>query len=178
MGRHLIPEIADALKAQDLLEKDAQFTTVDQMLDGLRHLITTGGVGEHAAARCAKPPERMDRDSSRGSTDEALEPPVARHDRPVGQSSRQSRRGRTDLCRNSSMLALGAVRAGTLRTGQIFGGAARSLQADADRDTTGRLRTVCRETASTLHPRCGEPVLARSDDAHSTHAREGAAQKR
>lgn len=35
MGRHLIPEIADALKAQGLLDKDAQFATVDQMLDGL-----------------------------------------------------------------------------------------------------------------------------------------------
>jgi hypothetical protein len=35
MGRHLIPEMADALKAQGLLEKDAQFTSVDQMLDGL-----------------------------------------------------------------------------------------------------------------------------------------------
>jgi len=35
MGRHLIPEIADALKAQGLLERDAQFATVDQMLDGL-----------------------------------------------------------------------------------------------------------------------------------------------
>ena len=35
MGRHVIPEIADALKAQGLLEKDAQFATVDQMLDGL-----------------------------------------------------------------------------------------------------------------------------------------------
>ena len=35
MGRHLIPEIADALKAQGLLEKDTQFATVDQMLDGL-----------------------------------------------------------------------------------------------------------------------------------------------
>src|SRR5262249_54058994 len=35
MGRHLIPEIADALKAQGLLERDAQFSTVDQMLDGL-----------------------------------------------------------------------------------------------------------------------------------------------
>jgi len=34
-GRQLIPEIADALKAQGLLEKDAQFTSVDQMLDGL-----------------------------------------------------------------------------------------------------------------------------------------------
>src|SRR5207247_3742473 len=35
LGRHLIPEMADALKAQGLLEQDAQFTSVDQMLDGL-----------------------------------------------------------------------------------------------------------------------------------------------
>jgi len=35
MGRRLIPEIADALKARGLLEQDAQFTSVDQMLDGL-----------------------------------------------------------------------------------------------------------------------------------------------
>src|SRR2546428_13145887 len=35
MGRQLIPEMADALKAQGLLEQDAQFSSVDQMLDGL-----------------------------------------------------------------------------------------------------------------------------------------------
>ena len=35
MGRQLIPEIADALKEQGLLEKEATFTSVDQMLDGL-----------------------------------------------------------------------------------------------------------------------------------------------
>ena len=35
MGRHLIPEMADALKARGLLEKDAQFCSVDQMLEGL-----------------------------------------------------------------------------------------------------------------------------------------------
>ena len=35
LGRHLIPEIAEALKAQGLLEADAQFANVDQMLDGL-----------------------------------------------------------------------------------------------------------------------------------------------
>jgi len=35
MGRHLIPEIADALKAQGLLDKDAQFDSVDGLLDGL-----------------------------------------------------------------------------------------------------------------------------------------------
>jgi hypothetical protein len=35
MGRHLIPELADALKAQGLLERTTQFTTMDQVLDGL-----------------------------------------------------------------------------------------------------------------------------------------------
>jgi hypothetical protein len=35
MGRHMIPEISDALKAQGLLEKSSEFTTIDQMLDGL-----------------------------------------------------------------------------------------------------------------------------------------------
>ena len=35
MGRHLIPEIAAALEAQGLLDKDREFTTVDQLLDGL-----------------------------------------------------------------------------------------------------------------------------------------------
>jgi hypothetical protein len=35
MGRHLIPEISESLKAQGLLDKDAQFSTVDQLLDGL-----------------------------------------------------------------------------------------------------------------------------------------------
>jgi hypothetical protein len=35
IGRHLIPEIADALKAQGLLDAEAQFTSVEQMLGGL-----------------------------------------------------------------------------------------------------------------------------------------------
>jgi len=35
IGRQLIPEVTEALKAQGLLETDAQFTTIDQMLDGL-----------------------------------------------------------------------------------------------------------------------------------------------
>ena len=35
IGRHLIPEISGALKAQGLLEPDAEFTSVDQIVDGL-----------------------------------------------------------------------------------------------------------------------------------------------
>ena len=34
-SRHLVPEIADALRAQGLLDQDVEFTTVEQMLDGL-----------------------------------------------------------------------------------------------------------------------------------------------
>ncbi len=37
MGRQLIPEIAASLKAQNLLDKDTQFTSADQILDGLEH---------------------------------------------------------------------------------------------------------------------------------------------
>lgn len=40
IGRHLIPEVTAALKAQGLLEGDAEFTTVDQMLDGLERTST------------------------------------------------------------------------------------------------------------------------------------------
>jgi len=35
LGRRLIPEISEALKAQGLLEKETRFESVDQMLDGL-----------------------------------------------------------------------------------------------------------------------------------------------
>jgi len=35
IGRHLVPEIATALKEQGLLERDTEFTSVDQLLDGL-----------------------------------------------------------------------------------------------------------------------------------------------
>lgn len=35
MGRQLLPEIAEALKAERLLEPDREFTSVDQLLDGL-----------------------------------------------------------------------------------------------------------------------------------------------
>lgn len=40
IGRHLIPEVTEALKAQGLLDADAQFTAVDQMLDGLERTST------------------------------------------------------------------------------------------------------------------------------------------
>jgi hypothetical protein len=50
IGRHLIPEVTEALKAQGLLEQDAQFSTVDQLLDGLERTST------HLAATVNAPP--------------------------------------------------------------------------------------------------------------------------
>src|SRR5688572_8688780 len=35
LGRQLIPEVADTLKSEGLLDEDAEFTTMDQILDGL-----------------------------------------------------------------------------------------------------------------------------------------------
>jgi len=37
LGRHLIPEIAEALKAEGLLDNATQVESVDQLLDGLEH---------------------------------------------------------------------------------------------------------------------------------------------
>ena len=96
MGRHLIPEIADALKAQGLLEKDAQFATVDQMLDGLER------TSSRLAATINTPPlDVADSETNGrqfGKKSEACRPPVFPHSTrsaTCGRSSRQNPRGRT-----------------------------------------------------------------------------------
>ena len=50
LGRQLIPEIADALKADGLLDADTQFESVDQLLDGLER------TSARAAATINTPP--------------------------------------------------------------------------------------------------------------------------
>ena len=50
MGRHMIPEIAEALKTQGLLDKDTTFSSLDQMLDGLE------GTSSRLAATINTPP--------------------------------------------------------------------------------------------------------------------------
>jgi hypothetical protein len=139
MGRHLIPEIADALKAQNLLEKDTQFTSVDQMLDGL----------ERTASRMAgtinTPP--LDVAALRGEWHAIRE--EARRLQPENLPSREAigdmwsqlrdesaRQDRT-IFETSSMMAVSAVRelpdqvrwlsasarVGATRTGQVFAAA-------------------------------------------------------
>jgi hypothetical protein len=50
LGRHLIPQIAEALKAQKLLDPDATFESVDQLLDGLER------TSSHVASTVNTPP--------------------------------------------------------------------------------------------------------------------------
>ena len=138
IGRHLIPELSEALKAQGLLENDAQFTTVDQLLDGLERtssrlaatinappLDVAGLRTEWEAIRNearALPPARLpSRETIRRMWDQ-LKAESARQDRSVFETS--------------SMMAVSAVRAfpdrvhwlyassrtGARRAGAIFAG--------------------------------------------------------
>jgi hypothetical protein len=139
MGRDLIPEIAEALKAQGLLDRDASFTSVDQILDGL----------ERTSARLAStintPPLdvaalreewRAVREEARRIQPASLPSPqrvVALWTALKDESARQQR----SIFETSSVLAMSAVRTlpdrlrwlsssarvTVARTGQLFAGA-------------------------------------------------------
>jgi hypothetical protein len=139
MGRHLIPEIADALKAQGLLESDRQFTSVDQMLDGLER------TSARVAATINTPP--LDVPGLRREWDAIRE--EARGLQPASLPSREtisnlwaqlkteSARQDRSIFETSSMIAVSATRAlpdgvrwlsasarvGATRTGHIFAAA-------------------------------------------------------
>lgn len=138
-GRVLIPEIADALKAQGLLEKDAQFTSVDEMLDGLERTSTRlaatfntppldvaalrqDWIGIRDAARSLQPASLPSREAIAGVWNQLK-----------AESARQNR----SVFETSSMMALSAARSvpdgvrwlsasalvGATRTGQVFAAA-------------------------------------------------------
>lgn len=122
-GRQLIPEMADALKEQGLLDTNAQFTSVDQMLDGLER--TSGRL----AATINTPP--LDVAALRKEWDEIRV--EARKIQPGELPSRdsiaamwtqlkaESVRQDRSVFETSSMMAVSAVRAGVVRTGEIVG---------------------------------------------------------
>jgi hypothetical protein len=139
MGRHLIPEVTEALKTQGLLEKDAQFTTVDQLLDGLERTST------RLAATVNTPP--LDVAGLRAEwaalrEDASHLPPASLPTRETisavwadlkAESARQER----SIFETSSVMAVSAARAlpggvrwlsasarvGAARTGQVFAAA-------------------------------------------------------
>jgi hypothetical protein len=136
MGRQLIPELTDALKAQGLLEADAQFTTVDQMLDGLERTST------HLASAVNTPP--LDVKALRAEWDALREDArqLPKASLPSWESisavwtnlKAESARQDRSIFETSSVLAISAARSlpsgvrwlsasarvGATRTGQLF----------------------------------------------------------
>lgn len=154
MGRHLIPEIAEALKAQGLLEKDAQFATVDQLLDGLER------TSSRLAATVNTPPLDMAglRNEWQAIRQEARSLPSGNLPSPdtIGQlwtqlKAESARQGRS-IFETSSVMAVSTARAlpggfrwvsasaqvGAKRTGQVL---AASLL-DHYRQTLNEIRQV------------------------------------
>jgi len=135
MGRQMIPEIAGALKEQGLLDQGAEFTSVDQLLDGLEK--TSGRV----ASTINTPPLDVPtlrqewaaiRDSARGLQPDRLpsfDTLTALWSQLRAEAARQER----SIFETSSMMAMSAVRGlpegarwlsasarvGAARTGQV-----------------------------------------------------------
>jgi hypothetical protein len=125
MGRTLIPEIADALKEQNLLDKDAQFTSVDQVLDGLERtasrLASTVNTPPLDVAGLRQEWEALRRDArSIRPADLPSKDTIAHTWSALTAASAQQGRSVFEV---SSTLALSAVRTGAVRTGQVFGAA-------------------------------------------------------
>jgi hypothetical protein len=113
LGRHLIPEIADALQAEGLLHETTRFESVDQLLDGL----------EKTAARLAQavntPPLNVAelrqewqtiRSQARGANPLQLPAPTAIGEQWEQLKQESTRQGRS-IFETSSLMALAAVRA-------------------------------------------------------------------
>ncbi len=139
MGRHLIPEIADALKSQGLLEKDAQFDTVDQMLDGLERtssrlaatintppLDVAGLRHEWAAIReevRGLPPGSLPSLDAIGSVWAQLKAESARQERSIFETSSLMAVSAARALPGGVRWISASARAGATRTGDIFAAA-------------------------------------------------------
>jgi hypothetical protein len=154
MGRQLIPEIADALKARGLLDSDVQFTSVDQVLDGLER------TSSRLAATVNTPPLDVAglREEWKAIREEARRVPPASFpsreavSRLWAQLKTESSRQERSVFETSSMMAVSAVRAlpdnlrwlsasagvGAMRTGHIVSAAL----LDHYTQTLGEIRQV------------------------------------
>lgn len=154
MGRQLIPELTAALKSEGLLDKDAEYVSVDQMLDGL----------EKSSSRLASsfntPPLDIVglrrewsalREEVRGLTPGHL-PSRDSIRRVWSDLTAEAARQERSVFETSSVMAVSAVRAvpegvkwlsastvvGVTRTGQVVG----TALLDHYRDTLGEIRDV------------------------------------
>ena len=154
LGRHLIPEIAASLKARGLLEETTEFTTVDQILDGLER--TSGRLASTINAppldvAALREEWRALKEDARGLKPGRLASAATIRDLWTELQAESARQGRS-VFETSSLLGLSAARSlprGVLRLGASAGvGAARSGQVlgaallDDYRRTLGELREV------------------------------------
>jgi hypothetical protein len=139
MGRQLIPEISEALKARGLLERDAEFTSVDEMLDSLERtssrLAGTINTPPLDVAGLREEWQAVRRDL--GGVQSAVLPSHETVSRLWTQLKAESARQERSVFETSSMMAVSAVRAvpggmrwlsvsagvGAARTGQVFASA-------------------------------------------------------
>ncbi len=122
-GRQLIPEIADSLKEQGLLDKDAQVTSVDQMLNGLER------TSSRLASSINTPPLdiaglRQEWEAIRTEA-RTIQPGAFPNRETVGemwsQLKAEAARQQRSVFQTSSLVAVSAVRAGVVRTGEMVG---------------------------------------------------------
>jgi len=139
MGRQLIPEMAEALKAQGLLEPDREFDSVDQLLDGLQRtstrLAATVNTPPLDVAGLRKEWEALRNDAR--SLQPASLPSRETISHMWAQLKAESARQERSVFETSSMMAVSAARAlpdgvrwlsasarvGATRTGHIFAAA-------------------------------------------------------
>jgi hypothetical protein len=134
-GRQLIPEMADALKEQGLLEQDTQFTSVDQMLDGLERTsariaatintppLDVAGLREEWAAirkeaRGIQPASLPSRETV-GAMWAELKAESARQDRSVFETSSMVAVSAVRAFPERARWFYASARAGAARTGEI-----------------------------------------------------------
>lgn len=134
MGRHLIPEIAASLKARGLLDESTEFSTVDQILDGLER--TSGRLASTINAppldiAALRDEWRALREDARGLKPDSLPSPGTIRELWSQLQEESERQGRS-VFETSSLMAVSAARAlpgGVLWLGASAGvGAARSGQ--------------------------------------------------
>lgn len=136
-GRQLIPEMADALKEQGLLEKDAQFTSVDQLLDGLERTssrlastintppLDVAGLRKEweaikSEARSIPTASLPSRDTI-GAMWTQLKAESVRHDRSVFETSSTIAVSAVRALPDQARWFYASARAGATRTGEIVG---------------------------------------------------------
>jgi hypothetical protein len=113
LGRHLIPEIAEELKAEGLLHEETRFESVDQLLDGLEktssRLAQAVNIPPLNVAELRKEWQAI-RSQARSAHPLQLPSPTA-----IGehweQLKQESTRQRRSIFETSSLMAIAAVRA-------------------------------------------------------------------